>query len=53
MKDYVPMFLSWCLSYDHEVKTMKSLIQSKPSDEKQLRQEYKELTGKRYKEKSK
>jgi len=45
---YDPRFLGWCTSYGQEVLELKELIDSKPSDEKQLRQEYKILTGKNY-----
>lgn len=48
MNHYIPMFLSWCTSYEMEVQEFEELIDGKPSDEKQLRKEYKELTGKRY-----
>ena len=50
---YEPMFLSWCKSYEEEVKEFEDLINSKPQDEKQLREEYEELTGKKYKKPSK
>lgn len=49
--DYSPMFLSWCKSYEQEVKEMREmreLIEAQPSDVKQLKEEYKTLTGKRY-----
>ena len=48
MNDYKPKFLSWTKSYEEEVKEMKKLIESNPSDVKELKYEYKQLTGKRY-----
>lgn len=48
MKPYTPKFLSWCKSYDEEVKEMRELIEAQPSDVKQLKREYLELTGKQY-----
>lgn len=48
-KPYVSRYLSWCTSYDQEVKELRELIDGGPSDEKLLKREYKELTGKRYK----
>lgn len=51
MKEYVPMFLSWCKSYDEEEKEMRELIEGSPSDVKQLKQEYQRLTGKAYRRK--
>ena len=50
-KEYDPMFLSWCKSYEQEEREMRELISGKPADEKLLRQEYQQLTGKRYHEK--
>lgn len=49
MKDYKPQFLSWCKSYEEEVKEFRELIESKPSDLKDLKREYYILTGKNYK----
>ena len=46
---YNPQFLSWCKSYDEEVQEFKDLIESKPSDLKQLKHEFFMLTGKHYK----
>lgn len=46
---YKPMFLSWCKSYKEEVSEMRELILYGSSDEKQLREEFKQLTGKRFK----
>lgn len=46
--NYSPMFLSWCKSYDEEVAEFTELILGKPADEKLLRKEYKQLTGKRF-----
>ncbi len=45
---YKPKFLSWCKSYEEEVKEFKELIEGKPSDLKQLKAEYYQLTGKNY-----
>lgn len=45
---YNPQFLSWCKSYDEEVKELRELIEARPADVKLLKQEYKELTGKNY-----
>lgn len=42
------MFLSWCKSYEEEVKEFRELIDSSPADVKQLKEEYLQLTGKRY-----
>jgi hypothetical protein len=46
--NYNPMFLSWCTSYKQEVNELAELIDGNPSDVKQLRSEYIQLTGKRY-----
>lgn len=46
--DYEPSFLGWAKSYDDEVSEFRELIEGRPDDEKQLRAEYKKLTGKRY-----
>lgn len=48
---YDPMFLSWCRSYEEEVTEFEELILGNPADVKILRQEYQELTGKRFKRK--
>ena len=45
---YKPMFLSWCSTYEHEVQEFRDLILGCPADVKQLKQEYKQLTGKRF-----
>lgn len=45
---YEPEFLDWCTSYDQEVFELRELINGKPSDVKQLKQEYYQLTGKQY-----
>lgn len=47
-EEYRPMFLSWCTSYEQEVNELKELIDGNPSDVKQLRSEYLQLTGKQY-----
>lgn len=49
MTEYKPKFLSWCKSYEEEVKELRELIEGNPNDVKLLKQEYLELTGKRYK----
>lgn len=48
MSKYEPQFLSWTKSYEEEVKEIRALIESNPSDVKELRKEYEQLTGKRY-----
>jgi hypothetical protein len=48
MSTYVPQFLSWCTSYAQEVAEMRELIAGHPSDVKQLKAEYKILTGVHY-----
>jgi hypothetical protein len=45
---YKPMFLSWAENHEHEVLEMRELIEGNPADVKQLRAEYEQLTGKRY-----
>lgn len=47
---YVAKFLSWCKTYDQEVKEMINLIKCNPCDVQQLKKEFKELTGKRYRD---
>lgn len=49
---YTPMFLSWARSYDHEEKEMRSLITSNCGDVKMLKNEYQQLTGKRFRRSS-
>jgi hypothetical protein len=48
---YKPKFLSWAKSYEHEVKELRQLILNNPSDIKMLKNEYYELTGKKFKRK--
>ena len=48
---YNPMFLSWCKSYEEEVQEIRDLILGNPEDVRLLKDEYKELTGKRFKRK--
>lgn len=48
---YCPKFLDWCKSYEQEEKEMRELIEGNPADVKQLKFEYQQLTGKRYKAK--
>lgn len=48
MNEYNPMFLSWCMSYEEEEKELRRLITGNPADIKMLKQEYYELTGKRF-----
>jgi len=45
---YEPMHLSWCTSYEEEVKEFRELIEGKPADIGQLKNEYYQLTGKVY-----
>lgn len=45
---YQPRFLSWATSYESEVMAMRELIFQEPSDVKQLKEEYLQLTGKQY-----
>lgn len=47
--EYKPKFLSWCKSYEQEVKEFRGLILSTPADIKLLKKEYYLLTGKRFK----
>lgn len=47
--EYVPQFLSWAESYEHEVLEFRELIEGRPADAAKLKQEYEILTGKRYK----
>lgn len=49
---YNPKFFSWCKSYEQEEREMRETIEGNPADVKLLKQEYYELTGKRYKRKS-
>ena len=49
---YEPKFLSWCTTYEREVKAFKELISGGPADVEQLKQEYQELTGVRYYERT-
>ena len=46
--NYKPKFLSWCKSYEEEVAEFEELILGNPADVKLLRQEYEQLTGKRF-----
>lgn len=46
---YEPKFLGWVKSYEEEVAEFRSLILGKPEDFHLLKQEYYELTGKRFK----
>lgn len=46
--NYEPMYLSWCKSYEEEVAEFEELILGNPADVKLLRQEYEQLTGKRF-----
>lgn len=48
---YIPTVLSWALSYEQEEKELRELILAEPDDVKQLKQEYYELTGKRFRRK--
>lgn len=48
---YNPQFLSWCKSFEQEEKEMRELILGNPSDVKQLKNEYQQLTGKAFKRK--
>lgn len=45
---YKPEFLSWCKSYEQEEMEMRQLILGKPEDVDLLKQEYEELTGKKF-----
>ena len=45
---YKPHFLAWAQSYEHEVAEFRELIESRPSDLKELKKEYQLLTGKQY-----
>lgn len=48
---YNPQYLSWAKSYEDEVREMRELILSKPSDVALLKQEYQNLTGTRFRRK--
>jgi hypothetical protein len=48
---YSPKFLSWCTSYKEEEKVLRELIEGRPADLKQLKQDFFELTGKQYRAK--
>lgn len=48
---YQPKFLSWCKSYEQEVKEIRGLILNNPADKTLLKKEYKELTGKQFRRK--
>lgn len=45
---YKPHFLSRAESYEREAAELRKLIQSRPSDIKELKEEYQQLTGKQY-----
>lgn len=45
---YKPMFLSWAKSYEDEERELRELICGEPADVKLLKQEYEQLTGKRF-----
>lgn len=51
-KEYTPRCLSWCKSYEEEERELRELIECEPADVKQLKEEYKQLTGKSYRRKS-
>ena len=48
---YIPKFLSWAKSYVDEEREMRELICGNPSDVKLLKNEYEQLTGKRFRRK--
>jgi hypothetical protein len=48
MTGYKPQFISWCMSYEEEEKELRRLICGNPADIKLLKQEYEQLTGKRF-----
>lgn len=48
LRPYEAKFLSWCKSYKEEVNEFRELIESGPSDVKQLKEEYKQLAGKAF-----
>jgi hypothetical protein len=50
--DYSPYRLWWTKSYEEEVSEFRRLILSNPEDVDLLKDEYKELTGKRFRRKS-
>ena len=52
MEVYKPKFFSWCKSYEEEEAEMRETIDGNPADVKLLKQEYFELTGKRYRRKA-
>jgi hydroxyacyl-ACP dehydratase HTD2-like protein with hotdog domain len=51
MTDYQPYRLGWCKSYDEEVEKFRHLILCNPIDVDLLKDEYYELTGKRFRRK--
>tara|TARA_R100000951_G_scaffold101420_1_gene92983 strand:+ start:41597 stop:41761 length:165 start_codon:yes stop_codon:yes gene_type:complete len=48
MSEYNPRFLSWCKSYEEEEQEFRELICGNPSDVHMLKDEYEQLTGKRF-----
>lgn len=48
---YKPMFFSWCKSFEEEEAEMRETIEGNPADVKLLKQEYEQLTGKKYRRK--
>jgi hypothetical protein len=48
MSNYNPRFLSWCKSYEEEEKEFRELICGSPADVGLLKDEYEQLTGKRF-----
>lgn len=51
METYKPKFFSWCKSFEEEETEMRETIEGNPADVKLLKQEYFELTGKRFRKK--
>lgn len=45
---YQPEFLSWCTSFEEEVRELRKLILSEPADLKLLKHDYFSLTGKNF-----
>lgn len=49
--EYKPSFLSWVKSYEEEIEEFRKLIMQEPEDVHMLKQEYEQLTGKRFRSK--
>lgn len=52
VNSYDAKFLSWCKSFEEEEKELRELIENEPADVKLLKQEYEQLTGKKFRTKN-